>query len=298
EKLLKKGLTEVPDSVNLKEALADFYLDQRNFTAAEPLLAELEERISEKPFWQLLKGKEALLKGRARQAIKYLTKAHQSRDDTQTTFLLAQACRQVGELGLAKGYLQTVVSRTRASDVRAILISVLLDLRDYAEAARHAKVLVQANEKDSRAWLLLARAQIGAGNQKDVFHSLRQAIKYDPDNPQPHLMMAVLEEKRENLAKAEEIFKKALATGKNKQICYLQLLYFYQRHKKGQPEAFDKKIQTVVKEAKEEFPDVYWDIFLLPADPDARMKVLEERLKKDQDDINSLRALASFFRFF
>ncbi|MDK1030909.1 MAG: tetratricopeptide repeat protein [Planctomycetia bacterium] len=295
ENVLKKGLSEIPESLDLKAELAYLYLDSQNLKAAEALLEELDKKLADKPpWWPFLKGKEALLKGNVRQAVTYLKQAQKANEDDQRVkFLLAQAYFRAGELGAARDALQTYVARmpgdTRA---RRMLAAILLDLREYRDALQHAKMLVQINRDDSQGWLLLSKAQLAMGNTEDGLDSLNKAIQRDPDNDHAYWVLAGIEEKRGQLSKAEDALKKALATGKNKRTSYRQLLAFYRRNKEKQPGDFDKKLKSVLKEARKDFPDAIWYAFLLPAEPDAAIKFLQNTLRQEPDNINAMRYLA------
>ena len=295
ENVLKKGVSEIPESFDLKAELANLYLDSQNLKAAEALLEELDKKLAKKPhWWPFLKGKEALLKGNVLQAVTYLKQAQQANDsDQRVRFVLAQAYLRAGELGAARDALQTYVAH-RPGDNRArrMLAAILLDLREYRDALKHAKMLVQINRDDSQGQLLLSKAQLAMGNIEDGLDSLNKAIQLDPDNDQAYWVRAGIEEKRGQLSKAEDALKKALAIGKNKQTSYRQLLAFYRRNKEKQPDDFDKKLKSVLKEARKDFPDAIWYAFLLPAEPDAAIKFLQNTLKQEPDNTNAMRYLA------
>ena len=266
---LGKGLEALPASAALKVEQADILLEQREVEKAGALLTELAEAMPESAEVDYLRGKQALLDRRTRQAIDYLEQARSKKPTPQTLLLLGRAYLVAGELGAARKELEALVAAYPAYvGARRSLADVQLRLREYDLAIWNADQVLQATPGDVDMRLLMAEAYLAQGKPDVALKEAKAAVEQAPSNPAPLFLTARLYRGMNRNAEAEADLRRILQLDKANERAYQELIALYQATDQSE------KLARTVEEVRVNLPDSLVSLAVGPPDQ------LEQELKQ------------------
>jgi len=291
------GLKAIPDSLDLRTAIADFYLNQNAPEKAEAIMTEIA-KMSPKD-WRLdyLHGKQAIFLKHFREAIALfqevqkpqLVLPRQHQIQIQARVFLAEAYRAVGETGLAAKELSSLIDEApRWPLPRKLLAQIQYGLRQYDDAAANCRVVIEVRPDDTETRLLLAAILLSQGRTQEAVREIQKVADQKPDDPVAHLMMAAVFEK-DKPAEAEAAILRAIGTGKELAKGYRQLIRLYRRT--GQTD----KLAKAVEDAKKALPEDV-AISVTAANAEELESILKKRVDADPSRIADTLSLARLYQ--
>jgi GT2 family glycosyltransferase/tetratricopeptide (TPR) repeat protein len=210
---LYEGLARVPDDAELTTQLALHEWSQGSTDQALSLARAQTETHPEQPdAWYLL-GVLQHRSGDLRAADKSYNEVQQ-RDMKNAGALLRRAQIQVdwGETEAALWLLQQVQQQpSQSAPVHALIVQVLLDLKQTQEARRHVLSLLRATPTDSDLWRLLAAVHHQRGNHAMARRALARALRQDAGNAEALRTLGWVAREQGDLATAQDAVRRLLA---------------------------------------------------------------------------------------
>jgi tetratricopeptide (TPR) repeat protein len=252
--VLGQGIEKIPDSVTLLAQQADMYLEMGDQPSADAIIERLEQVDAEGKgspgAVEFLKGKRALLTRQVRQAITFLEQARDKQQGPRARLLLGRAYLLAGELGAAEKALQDLVDdHPGLTPAWRTLTEVELRLRQFDRVARAARVVLQRHPGDTETRLHLARALLFQNKAETALRVTSEAAKNAPEDPDPLLLTATIQEQMGRKDEAEKTYRKAVEIAKDDPNVYRQFLQFYQRTNQNE------KLQALLEEVRAALPE-------------------------------------------
>ncbi|MFO8013630.1 MAG: tetratricopeptide repeat protein [Phycisphaerae bacterium] len=290
--VLGQGIDQIPDSVSLLAQQADIYLEMGDRQNADAIIKRLEEVGAEGKGMpgsvEFLKGKRALLTRQVRQAITFLEQARDKQEGPRPRLLLGRAYLLAGELGAAEKTLQDLVDAYPGlTPAWRTLTEVELRLRQFDRAARAARVVLQRHPGDTETRLHLARALLFQNNAERALQVTGEAAKNAPEDPDPLLLTATIQEQMGRKDEAEKTYRKAVEVAKDDPNVYRRFLQFYQRTNQNE------KLQALLEEVKTALPE---DSFFAVSGTSGEIeKQLQERVASDKATASDYVSLGNLY---
>ncbi|APW44983.1 glycosyl transferase [Rhodoferax saidenbachensis] len=228
-KTLYEGLARVPDDAELTTQLALHEWDQGRTEQAIALARAQTQAHPEQPdAWYLL-GVLQHRAGDLRAADKSYNEVQQ-RDMENAGALLRRAQIQVGwgETEAALWLLQQVRQQpSQSAPVQALIVQVLLDLKQTQEARRHVLLLLRATPTDSDLWRLLAVAHLQRGKHRLARRALTRALQQDASNTEALRTLGWVAREQGDLATAQDAVRRLLTQTPNDAGAKIQAAFVF-----------------------------------------------------------------------
>jgi tetratricopeptide (TPR) repeat protein len=185
EKILDNLVSRHPDSVPVRERLAEIYTTTKRFDQAAEIYQSLSEEKRASPRFLLRLAQNQESANHLPQATKsYRLYLEKKPDDGAAQLTLARILMQQGEYPeAAKNYRDYLAKNPKDSDARMALANMFLWSGRYAEAVPEFERLQAERPKDIHVGLSLAQCYQQLGDKEKALKAYQEVVALDPGNP-------------------------------------------------------------------------------------------------------------------
>ncbi len=184
EKILDGILSRHPDSVPVRQRLAEIYSTTSRFGKAAEMYQVMADRKNSSPAF-LLRLAQNLEWDRnfPKAAQNYRLYLQKKPNDSAAVIALARLLMQGGNYPEAAKYYRDYLSKNPQDDVRTALANMLVWSGQYAEAVPEFEALRVSRPQDLQVRLSLARCYQELGEKEKALKAFQESLTLDPGNP-------------------------------------------------------------------------------------------------------------------
>jgi putative PEP-CTERM system TPR-repeat lipoprotein len=221
---LSKLLTEHPENIAVRKALAQVYLARQRPDAARRTLAEAGEPVRSDAQFDWLMATALIQTGSEKEGIDRLEKSVASMpNQVEGRIRLARAYLASGRTAEATAQLESLPQEARNAEVQRLLFFAKVAGKEPAAAKAHIEQLLAANPKDASLAALAGEYSLGQGDLGSARAYLTGSLALEPDNVSVRLILAQLEARESKLDEAEKQLHRILEIEPGHQGAYLGL---------------------------------------------------------------------------
>ncbi len=209
----QRGLSIDSQNIVVQERIEDLYLTTGQTDLAAKLDDQLLKQSPSDVLARINHGRVLMAQGKVSDAIDALQKvATAAVDSAQAHYYLAMAYEQNKDLTQANNQLQQAlrVSPTPLPIALTALVKLNFAQRNYSVAQLYAQELVQQDEADANAHLMLGEALLNLEQLKQAGDEFAAAQKLAPNDPAVDVSLASFYIAQKRLPEAENEFKSAM----------------------------------------------------------------------------------------